>query len=43
MIHSSRRSRFALLLAVALVWACASAEERFAEHIARGEEYLEEK
>jgi cytochrome c-type biogenesis protein CcmH/NrfG len=43
MIHSSRRGPFVLLLALALAWACASPEERFAEHLARGEEYIEQK
>jgi tetratricopeptide (TPR) repeat protein len=31
------------MLALALAWACASPEERFAEHLARGEEYIEQK
>ena len=34
-------SRLLPLLVVALAWGCASPEERFAEHVARGEEFAE--
>ena len=39
---SRRRTTPLLLLAATLVWACASPEERFAEHLERGEQNIEE-
>ncbi|MHC4224589.1 MAG: tetratricopeptide repeat protein, partial [Planctomycetota bacterium] len=35
-------SRLLPLLVVALAWGCASPEERFAEHVARGDEFAEQ-